>query len=435
MGNQKQSGVLPSWGRRMLGIEGLRALAALAILVGHVQGKLAPELFDGAAGRIASWSSQGLTLFFALSGFLLFRPFAAALITNAPLPNVKRYFENRLLRIFPVYIVIVIIVSWVVGVANTQAPTIGDSDFSRTDESVGYQRDPIKFVASLSMLQTFFPYTNRTGLGVAWSLSVELVFYLLLPLLAFVAMKLTARKANGLISALVPALVLLAIGVVGKCWAEWIAGVTPKEDHFGMEWGDNWYSVINRSIFVHGDLFAYGMFAAVVIALAQSKRMSMRAVHSARAVSVVVGIVFVVVAASGKAPTLTTSFFGVGAGALLVFVCLPNQKGHHGLLANALELRPLKYVGLVSYSLYLWHVPVIWMLWRYDFVLPATPFGFLGNVAIVLVVTLSLSAISYHFIEAQALKFKKRTGPKNSFDLTNSSDPLASDGTKVGTTG
>jgi peptidoglycan/LPS O-acetylase OafA/YrhL len=89
---------------------------------------------------------------------------------------------------------------------------------------------------------------------------------------------------------------------------------------------------------------------------------------------------------------------------------LPTRAKKHSIFARTLEFGPIKYLGLISYSFYLWHVPVIHLLDRYHLVFPETIWGLAGNGVLVLVVTVALSALTYHFVEERALRFKVRTG-------------------------
>src|SRR5882762_1926129 len=90
--------VRPSWGSRLIGIEGLRALAATSVLDHHT---VTHAPFKAELGAIGQWAvpnlASGLTLFFALSGFLLYRPFASAVIRGEALPSTRAYLRNRAL--------------------------------------------------------------------------------------------------------------------------------------------------------------------------------------------------------------------------------------------------------------------------------------------------------------------------------------------------
>ena len=92
---------------RLPGIEGLRALAAGAIVLLHAWSILATAGLVGTAVPAYSIAAQplhdGVTLFFVLSGFLLWRPFARAIASGRDLPSLRRYARNRALRILPAY--------------------------------------------------------------------------------------------------------------------------------------------------------------------------------------------------------------------------------------------------------------------------------------------------------------------------------------------
>ncbi len=95
----------PAFTRRLSGIEGLRGIAAASVVVFHVWTNSAAASFHfGWLGHIRlSQSRPGVQLFFALSGFLLYLPFAAAALRSQARPSFVAYLRNRALRIFPAY--------------------------------------------------------------------------------------------------------------------------------------------------------------------------------------------------------------------------------------------------------------------------------------------------------------------------------------------
>jgi peptidoglycan/LPS O-acetylase OafA/YrhL len=388
-------------------MEGLRGIAAVTVLIGHVQVHLANGV-DVNGGPILGLLLNGLTLFFALSGFLLFRPFATGLLTGERFPEIGQFWRNRVLRIFPAYLVIFSIVSFGLGLAYVR-PAGPDAGVEGTAQLVGYLTDPSIIIANLFMVQTLFPHSIKTGLGVAWSLTVELVFYLVLPLLALTAWRFLGRRVPGWVRALTPVVAVAAIGTIGKLVFAATFHPTDSAQAFYLEWGGNWYAVFARSFLVHADLFAYGMLAAVIFAMVENGTIAARHTNRVRWAAFTVGILS---AASTSAFNLTTArdtAFALAFGGLILFVALPAKGDAPAVMARFLELAPIRYLGLISYSFYLWHLPVIWLLDRLGWVAPATPWGFWLNVPIVIAASAALASLTYFFVEKPPLKLKKRT--------------------------
>lgn len=406
-GGTEGAAVAPSWGKRLIGIEGLRGLAAVTVLLGHVSIHMARDVeHAGPIDSLLNVMGQGLTLFFALSGFLLFRPFASGILDSSRRPSVKKYFTNRALRIYPAYLVILFIVCLVIGKAYATTIEPGAS-VEGSDETVGYVTDPIVLLSNALMIHTLFPDTVKTGLGVSWTLTVELVFYLILPLLAYVAYRLTGRRQQlAPLFALIPPVVVLGIGILGKLWVGAVlAGSNPAES-FYLKWGGNWTAVLARSFVAHADLFAFGMFAALIYVMLEKGRIDNKLIPLIRWVGMGLGLAVILFAGRSEH---ADSGFAFAAAALILFVVLPSRAHKPGLLARALELLPIRYVGVVSYSLYLWHIPVIWVLVDLGVTLPATPLGFWGNALMTFAASMALAALTYELVEKQAMKLKKRT--------------------------
>lgn len=397
-------------------MEGLRAIAAVGVMIAHTKLHTSDFIEWGITSPLMYILLNGLTLFFGLSGFLLYRPFATGLMTGSKFPNIAKYARNRALRIYPVYIVIVLAVSLVMGTAY--AVPQQDSVESSID-LVGYMTNPGLILVNLTMLQTFFPFSIKTGLGVAWSLTVELIYYIVMPLLAFLALRLMMkRRAKGsLFWALLPVIIMFAIGMIGKIAKVIVFADFPEEDIFYYEWGGNWFAVFARSFPVQADLFAWGMLAAVLISAFEHERIPHRLGRRFRLGAV--GVAAITTPLSVIAPSpFNESLLAIAFGAAIFFVALPGGNGKPGLVARTLEWLPIRYVGLVSYSFYLWHLPVVWLVVKMGWTGPPNVWGFLWNLLVVFVITLALSSVTYHLVEKQALKLKKRTGPPAAQDAT-----------------
>src|SRR5260370_42480308 len=83
-------------------LDGLRAAAAVAVVLTHVAFQTG-EVVRGAGGALLGRLDAGVAVFFALSGFLLYRPYVAARWDGRPPPPVRRYALRRAARILPAY--------------------------------------------------------------------------------------------------------------------------------------------------------------------------------------------------------------------------------------------------------------------------------------------------------------------------------------------
>jgi peptidoglycan/LPS O-acetylase OafA/YrhL len=392
--------VRPSTAPRLKGIEGLRAIAAGSIVLVHVWGFSYPdEEVLGAHSRVdnvLAWLAVGVTLFFTLSAFLLYRPFAAGIARAMPRLSTRAYLRNRFLRIAPAYLVILFLTA--VALGSVYLPEGG---------GVGRLTDPLPLAEAGLLVMNYRPTTLGIGIGPAWSLAVELVFYLALPVLVFGA-GLIARRASDrrgrVLALLAPPLLLLAIGLSGKLVAGQLLPAPPTAGY-----GNDWHSVVERSFWAQADLFSFGMVAAVAYVEVVDGRLHLP--KHWRPFTVLLGLLIFLPCAltmnlgeqsyllqnTGEALALALIF------AAIVFPDGPEE--HSNRAVQALETPALVAVGVASYSVFLWHVPLVDWLAAHDLTLPGWG-GLLVNTLIVAVPVGVLSAITYHFVEKPALRRK-----------------------------
>lgn len=150
-------------------LDGLRAVAAAAVLITHV-GALTGYVGTGTpASWVVSRGDVGVPIFFALSGLLLYRPWVVAALSGPQAGPVTGYLRRRALRILPAYWAVVLIA----------LPVLNP----------GPARHVWSWAQYLLLAQNYDPHpwwtgTGATGLAQDWSLVVEVSFYLLLPVLA-----------------------------------------------------------------------------------------------------------------------------------------------------------------------------------------------------------------------------------------------------------
>jgi len=382
-----------TFGSRLPGIEGLRALAAMSVLVYHVYSYGSPEGRPPDLGRLG-WLfpklSLGVVLFFSLSAFLLYRPFAASALRGKPRPATGRFLRNRALRIVPAYWCILVLVGAVFGAAVL------------ADNSLGFLTSDWRlFGLNLVLLQNMWPSTAHTGITPSWSLAVEVFFYLSLPLLGLLAASLArrARSARGRrLAVLVPPALLLAVGLSGRLAFPLLTGSTT------VAGTHSWSYVLHQSFWFQADLFTFGMVVAVVCIELEDARARLPQrwrllVAGGILASIALGFV-----ARRVFPPIGDSFWGIAFAGVLALVVVPDAPTQHRL-TRSLEAAPLVGIGLVSYSVFLWNDPVVLWMSHHGLTVGGRA-GFVANVAMVAAVTLGLSFLTYRLVELPALRWK-----------------------------
>jgi peptidoglycan/LPS O-acetylase OafA/YrhL len=387
---------------RLTGIEGLRAVAAGSIVLYHVwlYGSPSGPVDAGYLSRFAlPHLPVGVTLFFALSGYLLYRPIVGSLLAKGQVADVRNYLRNRALRILPAYWVILAAVAVVLPAALVRR--------SPSELTLDRAADrPDILVNNALLLHNYVPATLDTGIGPAWSLAVEVTFYLSLPALALLARYLfrRARSSAGLWLALLAApAALLLLGAAGKAATAWLVAPGDLPGH----------AILARSFLSHADLFAPGMVLAVLHVLVTRGQ-----VRLPRRWPLIVGGTLLVDVALVVVLTDRGILWDWGvanpyqrltalACALLVaLVVLPSSgSGRPSRLVRILNSRPLFLTGLASYSLFLWHEPITRLLAEQGLTFAGRG-GFAANIAVVAVISGGLAAATYRLVERPALARK-----------------------------
>ena len=158
--------------------DSLRGLAVLAVVVYHVFVFTTALNRRGIGDAVAVAGGSGPLLFFAISGFLLYRPWVAARVAGHPPPRTGRYLRRRALRILPAYWFALTVLAIWPGISG-----VFTADWWRY----------------YFFLQLYDPDTLVRGIPVTWTLCVEVTFYLALPLWALAMRR---RRVRGELAAL-----------------------------------------------------------------------------------------------------------------------------------------------------------------------------------------------------------------------------------------
>ncbi len=323
------------------GIDGLRAAAACLVLTFHVAERAGINRAD-TTSWVADYTSQfgrlGVSIFFAISGFLLYRPFVAAHLADRPAPALGSYFRRRFLRIFPAY--------WLalVGYLLLASPELRDSIVDH-------------LLLRVSLLQGWSDTLALSGVSVAWTLTIELTFYMVLPLYAWLVRRLGQSLGRGqmLTAELIGLGAFYLLGLLGR-WlladkALPIGGLAPWMDLFAMGMVIAVFRARQRSGGATPAVFQYlGRYPVLGLLLAIE----------------LVWLVALLDVPRGFQPKSLGDEYArhflygfVGFGLLTPLVFGNQGKGWY---RRALCWRPVRWTGEVSYGVYLWHVLVLYLL-------------------------------------------------------------------------
>ncbi len=367
----------------------MRAIAVMAVVVVHVAVFSVPGV--SLPWRLLLHLNVGVTIFFLISGFLLYRPFIAHRVaTGATAPAVRDYARRRFLRIFPAYWLILILLWVVPGVSGT-----GGGDWLphllllQTLPGTGWESSCVTAIFDCGLAQT-------------WSLVVELTFYVALPFYVLVAAKLAAgREARFWVPlelGLLAALSLLSVLFTHQVFES--------------------SQLIGASVLGYVLWFALGMALAVLSVGGESAGRATAAAiawircHPTLPWIAAVAVYIALAEAMPPTPFLLDSgdqvitHLGFGAVALLLMlpaVFAADGDAPRGLPERILLLPFVAWLGLISYGIFLWHY-----VFTIEFGSPGEGLEFPALLALTLGATIPIAAASYYLLERPVLRLKYR---------------------------
>ncbi len=381
-------------------IDGLRAFAALSVVLCHTVG--VSSSISTTSGAYFSALRAGVEVFFVISGFVLYRPFAKAHLLGQRGPGLRGYFRRRFLRIFPAYW-LVLTVGFAVGVI--------------------YLSGVASTASNYLLVQSYVHQPNFiVGLGPAWTLVAEVTFYVFLPFYAAALWRLGRR--HQLATELVGCTALIVVGIACICWYA-----------YGGE--PTFIQVLPANLAP----FALGMLLAVLKEMVPADSAMHRLYDSvfarpvipwllaALAFSATVWAIHYPAVLGLAAPPATTQIgYFLLTYAMGLLIVLPAVFGNQweGAGRRVLRSRVVVLLGAMSYGIYLWHVPVM------DEALNTHIVGSSGSgpprvnffaiTAVTLALTAVVAAASWFLLEKPLIKFarnprrymRRRTRPTTS---------------------
>jgi peptidoglycan/LPS O-acetylase OafA/YrhL len=354
-------------------LDGVRAFACFCVISYHInrwtQGN---HIWTQQSAGIlvtafALAGSYGVTLFFLLSGFLLFMPYVQSLLFDTPWPSIRRYYLRRIFRIWPGYYVSLILL-----ILITHREYLQPDHWSR-------------LLLFLTFLMDSAYSTYQSIDGPLWTLAVEWQFYVLLPILAlglrYIVQHGSQQRRLTILALALLGLILWGLGTHywGRSWQ-----MNPTQPRWIPE-------PLHHLImfFVYGQSgkyledFAIGMLVCLVYVLSQQEPQH-RLAYLCKKYSYLIwanGILWLFFAVIwpytillgplvpyiGAHNWLNEIPYAVGFGLCGIAMLLGSSA-----LRAPFEWRPTRWLGKLSYDLYIWHIPFITLF--YTSILPMFSF-------------------------------------------------------------
>jgi peptidoglycan/LPS O-acetylase OafA/YrhL len=366
--------------------DGLRAVAAFSVLTFHVAYWSHMDVGTSGISPYVARLNVGVSVFFVISGFLLYRPFLAARTGDGPPVRVRDYARRRVLRIVPAY--------WVALTVLAIYPGLPD---------LFNHRAPIYYLFG----QDYGSWTVLGGLDVAWTLGCEVVFYALLPLFALGFGWLAGRRGR-------PIRWRLEVAVLGLLMAASTAfyvydsthprQITPAEPGATFSW------------------FALGMLLAMLsLALERRGGRLLQGLQRYGWTGWPVAIAAYAVLCrglglySGPHPfdvlDNAWQYFGlyVLSGVVAVGLAFPAvfERRAHSVVGRLLASRLPAWLGLISYGIYLYHTRLLTAFSGHFLIGSSTWAKFASMLVFCTVTAVVAGALSYYIVERPFLRLKE----------------------------
>ncbi|MGN6127110.1 MAG: acyltransferase family protein, partial [Humibacter sp.] len=348
---------------RIGGLDGLRALAVLAVIGYH----FLPAAFPG--GFI------GVDVFFVISGFLITTLLLGAIRRKEPM---RRFWARRARRLLPALVIVVIVCSTVAALIG------GDVLVGLGAQVLGAVTFSSNWV-DIALDQSYFTSTTPELFRNLWSLGVEEQFYLVWPLVMLLIVAVLPRGARP-----VAALVLGAASAIAMTLL-YVPGSDPSRVYYGTD--THFFGLAFGATLALGldGLSRYDEYGRPRLA----GRLEARWAPT-------VGIVSLLGLAAFVALVHDTAAFPYEGGLVLASAAsvgiVWSATRHRATMGRILDTPPLRAVGVRSYGIYLWHLP-IWVLLGLVWPLSHDWMTAAGKVVVALALTAAAAWLSYRFVE------------------------------------
>lgn len=346
--------------RYMPGLDGLRAIAVLAVIAFH-------EQFSWAPGGLL-----GVSLFFTLSGYLITDLLLSKWVSTGRL-HLGSFWARRARRLLPaLFVMLIVVTGWVTVLGRSHLASLRGA----VAAAATYSSNWYLIVVNQSY---FARFAAPQPLDHLWSLAVEEQFYLLWPWLLLIGLLCIRRRGpSGIHWLVLPTLALAAASAIAM-YVLYHPAIDPTRVYEGT------------------DTRASGLLIGAALAMAWPSRRAARGrpatsrLLDGPALLGLVVIALMIWRVGQYSPFLYRGgliLLSVATAAVIAAVACPGS-----LVGAALGWRPLRWIGVRSYGIYLWHYPVIVLT------TPANATEDLPRAAAQVAATIVLAALSWRYVE------------------------------------
>jgi peptidoglycan/LPS O-acetylase OafA/YrhL len=366
-------------------LNGLRFIAAFVVIIHHLE---QIKLFFGLPSLFHQWhfikiiGELGVTLFFTLSGFLITYLLLAEKERFGTV-FVKEFYIRRVLRIWPLYYLIIILGLFVL-------PHIDFFKIPIYTEGVQY-RFGIKtffyfilFPNVVYNLYNYMPFIAQT-----WSIGIEEQFYLIWPWIV--------KKSTNYLRVLFTILIgLLLLTNLLYIFADPSADISQAPISIKiMSFAYKFFAMLRIGCMAIGGIGAYYLY--------NDRKDILKPLFSPYTQIIVTVLSIIMMLAGVEIPFITHEFYS-----FLFIIIILNFAANPNCLAS-LENKTMDYLGKISYSIYMWHgIAIIFGLHAARYFNPELNDAFSNIIyyTVTFILTLAFSSFSYEYFEIQFLKFK-----------------------------
>lgn len=346
--------------RYITGLDGIRAIAVIMVLAYHLKLALFKSGF------------LGVTVFFVLSGYLITGILISEVEEEGTI-DLKNFWLRRIRRLVPAVMSMAVVIIFVSAVVNRVIFTKGCKDFLASVLGFNNWWQIFNKVSYFEAAGVPSPFTH------CWSLAIETQFYLIYPLILLGIYKLVKSRGEGRANrGLLFAGVTLLLALISVILM--IVLFDPQQDASRVYYGT--------------DTRAFSLLFGALLAILWDYRMVPRRLSAS--VNMVLGSVsFAVLLVMTIAINGSSNFWyrgGQFVGTILTVLVIYTVLGRKTWLSRFLSNPVLKWIGDRSYSIYLWHYPIILLISK----------GIKASwwiTLIEIVLSVVLAELSYRFIE------------------------------------